>query len=125
MRTLVPIAIVLAFALTAAFFAGSGFNSIVDGGNDMQDLQDNVDDSVNVTRDSQVSGDRGRGESSIVGIVIGSASVIRDLVGLALLLPIKLESIGFPRWFAFPVGSVLEIVLIVGFVQFVTGRVWQ
>lgn len=123
MRTTLPLALTVALFISAAFFAGSGFNSIVSGDRGMQDLREEVDDSAEVDSGDDLSAQRGSDESSIVGLVVGAGQTLSSVVGLVILLPITLQKLGFPLWFAAPVGSVLEILVIVGFAQFATGRV--
>jgi uncharacterized protein (DUF983 family) len=42
---------------------------------------------------------------------------------MVVLLPMTLVDLGFPVWFAVPVGAPATIVASIGVIQFVTGRV--
>jgi len=126
MRTTYPLAIVLALGLMAAFFAGSGFNAIVTGEHKTEQVSDAVNDSANssvIGDDNNLTGSRSSsGEGSIVGLVIGASGTVIDIVSMVLLLPLTLRNLGFPVWFAVPVGGFAELLLSIGFIQFVTGR---
>lgn len=129
MRTLYPLAVILCIGLMAAFFAGSGFNAIVGagGGGAAGEIQENVD---GVANESSVNGSldgstQGAGDSTIVGMVLSSAGEIGRILGLIVMMPMTLIDLGFPAWFAIPIGSVVTIIASVGFIQFVTGRTWR
>lgn len=128
MRTLFPLAAVLCLGIMAAFFAGSGFNAIVSGDAQTGQVQDSV---VGAGNDTAVdsgkfnSSNAGGSESSIIGTVFAAAGQLFSFLQLVLLLPGTLRELGFPQWFALPVGSLVSIIVSVGFFQFVTQRDWR
>jgi hypothetical protein len=124
-RTTFPLAAILCIALAAAFFAGSGFNAIVDGEANVEQVSDEVNDTANdsVGGPGELSGSRSGGDDSIVGLAIAGARNVGTFMALILLLPLTLQELGFPAWFALPVGGVLEIIVSIGVIQFVVGRV--
>ena len=126
MRTTYPLAVVLALGLMAAFFAGSGFNAIVKGEHNTEEVSDVVTTPGNasvVGDENNLTGSRSSsGEGSIVGLVIGASGTIGNIIGMIVLLPLTLRDLGFPVWFAVPVGGFAELLLSIGFIQFVTGR---
>jgi len=122
MRTTLPLALTVALFLSAAFFAGSGFNAVVGGDRGMQDLREEVDDSAEVDSGDDLSAQRGSDESSIVGLVVGAGQTLSSVVGLVILLPITLQKLGFPLWFATPLGAGAQIIATIGLFQFITGR---
>jgi hypothetical protein len=125
MRTTFPLVLVLAMAITATFFVGSGFNDVVDGSQSIDPVQEEVDQRAaeSAAGSGNFSADRGgTDEGSIVGLVVGGAQDIVQFTSLVALLPITLNQLGFPGWFAFTIGGVLQIVVSIGILQFVTGR---
>jgi hypothetical protein len=125
MRTTFPIVLVLALGITAAFFAGSGFNGIVDGNQNVDPVESEINQRANQSAagTGNFSADRGgTDEGSIVGLVVSGARDIVQFTSLLALVPITLDQIGFPQWFALPIGGVLQIVISIGILQFVTGR---
>jgi len=127
MRTQYPLIIVLCFAVMFGMFAGSGFNAIVDGDRSTGQAQDELDSQANdsaIENGSGIAGDQSPGdEGSLVGVVISGSQTILSVLGMVALLPITLQNLGFPTWFALPIGSVAYVVAGIGFVQFVSGRV--
>lgn len=126
MRTTFPLVAVLSLFVAMAFFSGSGFNAIVDGDRNTKSLESEVNETANesVGGFDQLSGSRsGEDEGSIVGIVVAGARNIGKLIGMFALLPVTMTNLGFPVWFAAPVGIVLELIASIGIIQFVTGRV--
>jgi hypothetical protein len=127
-RTLFPIAAVLALGVALLMMQGSGFNSLVAGSQTAGPLGDAVtaqgesspanEGSLNATRSAA-------GEGSVAGLILGASSAVLDVVGLLALLPLSLERLGFPAWFALPVGSIVYIVCGLGVAQFVSGRVFR
>lgn len=119
--------VLFAIGLAGAFFAGSGFNGLVQGDGGTQQVSDVVNNSADgsVVGDSEsLTGSRETtGDGSIVGLVIGGGRVIGSVIGKIVLLPFTLMQLGFPAWFALPVGAFSELVVSVGLIQFITGRV--
>lgn len=127
-RTSFLLATVLCIGLTMALFAGSGFNALVTGSQDPGPLADSVDEQANesvIAEDEDVTSDRTGSSGSLAGLVLSSARTISEVVGMVSLLPITLQRLGFPRWFAVPLGSVVYIIAGIGVVQFLSGRVLQ
>jgi len=128
MRTTFLLATVLAIGLAMSLFAGSGFNALVQGSQAPGPLSESVAEQGNesVISDNQsVSSDRTGSSGSLAGLILSSARTIGDIVGLVSLLPITLQRLGFPAWFAVPLGSVVYIVAGIGIVQFLSGRILQ
>jgi hypothetical protein len=129
MRTIYPLGAVLALGFVLLLFAGSGFNGIVAGDANTDGLQSELQekgDQTNVGNDTVVEGSRETsGDGSIVGIAIGGTQTLVSIVGLVALLPNTLRQLGFPAWFALPIGTVVSLVSAVGIIQFITGRIWR
>jgi len=128
MRTNVVIAALISFAIAGLLITGSGagqHTGITDpvGGLD-DEVQSQAEESAVGDNGSGVSGTRGGGEdSSIISLVINGAKQIASIVGMVALLPLTLEQIGFPTWFAVPIGTAATLIVSVGLIQFITGRV--
>jgi hypothetical protein len=129
MRTILPVGAVIALGLVLLLFTGSGFNALVTGDANTNSLQDQLQDTSNETNvddSTVVEGSRETsGDGSIVGIAIGGASRLLGIVGLVALLPRTLQQLGFPAWFAVPLGSVASLIAAVGIIQFIAGRIWR
>jgi hypothetical protein len=129
MRTILPVGAVIALGLVLLLFTGSGFNALVTGDANTNSLQDQLQDTSNETNvddSTVVEGSRETsGDGSIVGIAIGGASRLLGIVGLVALLPRTLQQLGFPTWFATPLGSVASLIAAVGIIQFIAGRIWR
>ena len=128
MRTIVPVMIVLSLAISGAMIGGSGFEDVwgspapeTDAAEDELDEQA---DGLNPNDNSPVEGPVNSDDSSIVGLVVDSLSSVVGLAASTAVLPATLTSMGFPTWFALPVGSVVYILAGVGVVQFATNRRW-
>jgi hypothetical protein len=129
MRTLYPLGAVIALGLVLLLFTGSGFNALVAGDANTQGLQDELRDTNNqsdLSNGTVVEGSRETGgQGSIVGIAIGGAQKLLRIVQLVALLPRTLIQLGFPVWFAAPVGGVASLIASVGVIQFISGRIWR
>lgn len=128
MRTIYPVALVLSLAVAAMMFQMSGFNAHLSQDNSVDQLSDEMDDRANdsaISQDGNFSGSaRSRG-GGLVGFVISGVGAVMNIASMAIMLPSALMSLGFPWWFAHPVGRVIQIIVSIGVVQFASGRVWQ
>lgn len=128
MRTKGAIGVILAFGLAFALMSGSGIGAIVFGENpdDAESsgtLDDLIDDSDVDEDDGGLAGNIGDdNEPTVTGFVISGAQFVASLVGAVALLPLTLMRLGFPSYFAVPVGGIAQIIAFVGLIQFVTGR---
>lgn len=126
MRTEFFVVTLLAFAVMGLMFAGSGFNSAVgvDGSNSQ--LESSVNESSErVNPADGVEGARAGSDSSIVGIAIGGAQQIAGILVLVGYWPAALQTLGFPGWFATPVGIIAQLIVGIGLFQFATGRIYE
>ena len=67
---------------------------------------------------ADVAGDN---EPTLVGVAISGGQFAASLVGAVALLPVTLMRLGFPSYFAVPVGGVAQIIAFIGLIQFVRG----
>lgn len=128
MRTNFIIMSVMALAIAGLFMSASGFNAVAGVGQNPtggigDEFSDKAGESDAIGENESFSGTRAGGESSsIVGLVLGGARKIATMLSMVVLLPRTLANIGFPAWFAGPVGTIGSLLASVGLIQFVTGR---
>lgn len=132
MRTTMPVFLVLCMAVVGLMFAGSGFNDVMGisdrTGAAADELQGQANNSSvgNDPDSSQFESDaRTDNSGSLVGFVISGASVVWDIGELVIVLPQVLKNIGFPGWFADPFGTITQIIVSIGLIQFASGRVYR
>lgn len=128
MRTIYPVigvlcvltmAAVWQLAGVGALFAASGPGSQLDTGQ-----FNNTSDQYNP--DTGFSGDASSSDDGdIVGMIISGTGDITSLSGLVNLIPNILVSFGLPWAFAFPLGQLSQIIVLVGVVQFAVNRDWR
>lgn len=127
-RTIFPILFVLALGVAALIWGMSGMGSIygtqdpVSGSQAGGELED-------ASNDSAVGGGSFNGSASgetsdggIVGIIISGISFIVSFASMVGLLPFELMNLGFPNYFAIPIGLLSQALIGLGIVQFATNR---
>jgi len=129
MNTKDVLGVVLAFGVLFSLAAGSGVGATIFGGSpgdaettrtlDKIGEEASVDSEEGGGIDADVAGDN---EPTIVGVAISGGEFIATLVGAVALLPLTLTRLGFPYWFATPIGAGAQIIATIGLFQFVTGR---
>jgi hypothetical protein len=126
MRTNFLLAMVMSLALAGALITGSGFAALVGQGDPTGGISENVNKTAKNTTldDGKLSGENAPSDDdSIISLIIDGGKEIGDIVGMVTLLPLTLMNMGFPAWFAIPVGAPVTIIASIGVIQFVTGRV--
>lgn len=127
MRTIYPVVVTLAIVVAALMFTMSGAADIFGTGSSPGD-SGVVGQAESVANDSAANDGvdtSAKSNSDLIGFIIGGLSTIASVVKLVVALPLTLEQIGFPKWFSYPLGIVMEIILSIGIAQFISGRVWQ
>lgn len=130
MRAKSVLGVVLAFGVAFALLSGSGIGASVFGASpgdaDTARTLDDLGDQASVDEEDQtggLSGDvTGDNEPTIAGLAISAGGFVTDLVVAVALLPVALIRLGFPRYFAVPIGGVAQVIAFIGLAQFVTGR---
>jgi hypothetical protein len=128
MRTTFPLAVVLCLGIALLLFSGSGFNAIVEGSQDAGPLGDNIEQKANespVQNGSIAVSRSASDEGSIAGLILGGSTAAIKSFELLAFLPITMQRLGFPEWFAVPIGSLVYIVVAIGIAQFVSGRIYE
>jgi hypothetical protein len=127
-RSKTILGVVLAFGVAFSLLAGSGIGGAIFGATPGDaETSRTLDDIAN---DSSVDPDEGDGlaadvggdnEPTLVGVAISGGAFAVQLVAAVALLPVTLMELGFPAYFAVPVGGVAQIIAFIGLVQFVRG----
>ena len=129
METKSVFGVVLAFGLAFALVAGSGVGAAVFGespgdaetSRTLEDIQSeaSVDEDAK-NSDGGLSANIGTdNEPTLVGVAIAGGQFLTSLVGAVALLPVTLMRLGFPNYFAVPVGGIAQILAFIGLVQFI------
>jgi len=132
MRTIKIVLVVAAMGTAALMWGMSGVGAIygaddpVDGLSSGESVQEQANGSA-ASEDGNfsASADNSGGADNIVGVVLSGASAITDFAGMVALLPWELQSLGFPAFFAFPIGFLAQAIAGIGVVQFAAGRVYR
>lgn len=128
MRTTFPLALVLCLGVAMLLFAGSGFNGLVTGSQSPGPLGDAIgqqserspvnNGSISVSRSAS-------DEGSVAGLILGGTQTAFQAFNLLAFLPVTMQRLGFPSWFAVPIGSIVYIIVGLGIAQFVSGRIYK
>lgn len=129
MNTKSVFGVVLAFGVAFALLAGSGVGAAVFGENpgdaESSKTLEEVKGEAEIAEDAKDS-DGGLSanigtdnEPTLVGVAIAGGQFLTSLVGAVALLPVTLMRLGFPSYFAVPVGGVAQILAFIGLVQFI------
>ena len=129
MRSKSVLGVVLAFGVAFALLAGSGIGATVFGASpgdaDTARSLEDIGGDAEVDADSEgggLSADvTGDNEPTLVGVAISGGTFAAQLVGAVAYIPGTLMRLGFPRYFAIPVGGVAQIIAFIGLIQFVRG----
>lgn len=128
MRTAPIVAAVLALGVAFTVIAGSGVGASIFGETGDSAAESTLED---LSEDAEIGEGEGEGiggdvgsddEPTVTAFILSGASFAIDLVAAIALLPVTMANLGFPTWFAIPIGGTAQIIGAIGFVQFVTGR---
>jgi hypothetical protein len=128
MRTTFPLAVVLCLGVALLLFSGSGFNAIVSGSQSPGPLGDALGQQADQSpvQDGSISVRRSASdEGSVAGLILGGSQSAFQALNLLAFFPQTLQRLGFPTWFALPVGSLVYVVVGIGIAQFVSGRIYE
>lgn len=128
MRTLYPALVVLALGAATVMWGLGGFGALY-GADDPAEGLDSGGELEKQANDSAADDDNSfggsasnSGDGDIVGLIISGLGYVADFFGMVVLLPWELAELGFPWWFAAPVGSISQLLVGLGIVQWATGR---
>lgn len=119
----------LSFGVAFAIAAGGGMGPAVFGESatdapttktvgDVADDADIASDSDGEGLSADVAGDN---EPTLVGVAISGGQFVAQLVAMVTIFPYTLIRLGFPAYFAVPIGSVAQIIVFIGLIQFIRG----
>jgi hypothetical protein len=126
MKTTYPVLVVMALAVASLMWGMSGIGSLYTDDR-MSEIQSG-EDLEKTSENSSVHGynaSAGPNEGgNIFGLIISGAVRVSRIAGMVVLLPLELYTLGFPWWFAAPVGTLIELIVGIGILEFVTNREW-
>lgn len=129
MRTIAPMAAVLALAVAGAMLGASGFAGAwgAEPPTTAAGAQDKLNSSAGDIQPSNnpVSGPVSSSDGSVIGLIASGLGSVTDVAGMVALLPVVLTNLGFPSWFAYPLGLLAQLLAGIGIIQFATGRRWR
>jgi hypothetical protein len=125
MRNTAPMLLVFAIAVSGTMLAMSGFGAV--WGAEPPQTQAAQEQLANNASEANpnngpISGPVSSGDSDIVGLIANGLGSVTDWVGAVVLLPVTLKKLGFPWWFAAPLGSLAYIITGFGIIEFATNR---
>ncbi len=127
MRTIAFVLVVFSIGVAVTMVTASGFAGVWGAeppqSQVAQEELQNASNSSNPNADP-IQGPVSSGESSLTGIIVDGFSSIFDFAGAVVALPATLMDLGFPGWFAKPVGRIAQLIAGIGGIQFATGREW-
>lgn len=126
-NTTFSVYLVLGLAVAGIILAGSGFDDNFASQPPDTELEEKAKARANESAVSTgfTAEARGEEDGSIMGFVIAGGGWLLDMITLIAVLPAYLMDHGAPFWFAFPVGMFFEIWASVGFIQWLTGRIYR
>jgi hypothetical protein len=129
MRTTWGVFLVLAIGASALMFGLSGYGAQYsdDPSQGLGPIGEDVNKSAenSSVRGGGVEGAASGSDEPLISFILNGASVILETAKLVVALPLALINLGFPAWFAIPVGSIVSIVTSIGIIQFITGRIYK
>ena len=128
MDTRIVYIVVISIAVSGLIWQMAGFSELFTADSPGDDLKSG-DKLEKQAQDSAVEGnftsDTRANQGSLVGTIISGGSAIFSMIGIVVFLPGELMNLMLPRWFAQPVGTLASILISMGLIQFVTGRVFR
>jgi len=128
MNTTTPVLLVLSIGVAGLMLSMSGFAGVWGAPvPQTQGAQEEVEDSASDLSPGEGpnEGPVNSGESSVIGLITNALSAITSIAGAILLLPVTLMEIGFPPFFAVPIGLLAQIIGGIGLLEFATNREWS
>jgi hypothetical protein len=127
MRTLVPMMIVLALAVAGMMLTGGAFAS--EWGAQppsTEQAQAGLNDSAGDVnpQSGPIEGPVAQTDGSIIGLIGSGLGTITKIGGAVATLPLTLVNLGFPAWFAYPLGLIGQLLVGIGIIEFAINREW-
>jgi len=129
MRTIVSLAAILSLAVAGAILGGSGFAAAwgAEPPTTAAAAQDRLDESSSNVQPSNnpIDGPVSSADDSIIGLIGSGLGSVTAIAGMVALLPVVLVDLGFPAYFAFPIGALAQLLAGIGIIQFGINRRWR
>lgn len=126
MNTTAAALMVLCIGVATAMLGGAGFaqawGAPAPQTGAAQDQLNETGDRVNP--EEKVEGPVSSGDSDLVGLIVDSIQKIPKIAGAVMLLQVTLMELGFPAWFALPVGTFGQIIVAIGVIEVASNREW-
>lgn len=127
MRTIAPVMIVLAIGVAGVMIGMSGFGAAWGADSPTTSgAQEKLNESAKNQNPNKgpVSGPVSSGDSDIIGLIANGLGSMVDIASAVALLPVTLMNLGFPAYFAVPIGSLAYIIAGIGVIEYGTNREW-
>jgi hypothetical protein len=122
-----PVFIVLSIAVAGMMLGASGFSaawgSAPPSTSAAQEQLNNSSGKV-APADGPVAGPVTSSDSAIIGLISSALGTVVNLAGAVALLPLTLIELGFPAFFAVPLGLIGQLVVGVSLIEFASNREW-
>jgi hypothetical protein len=122
MNTTNVIGAVVSLAVMFALVSGSGVGGEIFGQDPSTTGLDELSESAEENKDPEFQVTAAIAQAPFVGAILEFGGMVRTFVTVVGLLPIYLGRLGFPMWFATPIGVLAQLIASVGVFQVVTGR---
>jgi len=128
-RTTWGVFLVLAIGAAALMFGLSGYGAQYqdDPSQGLGPVGSGVSDRAenSSVRGGGVEGSASGSDEPLISFILNGGAIILETAKLVVALPLALINLGFPRWFAVPVGAIVSIGTSIGIIQFITGRIYK
>lgn len=121
MKTVYPLVLILAIAMASWMLADSEFNREVGVQHDTGLVDNYKNTAQNVSVNQEDPGIVGS-VASMLTMVVTAVSKLFNIVMFLVFLPLELIALGFPGWFAWPLGLSAQVLGSIGILQFAAGR---
>lgn len=115
----VPQMFVLAMAVSSAMLVGSGFNDWANTGYDpgLEGAAEDLRETAHENTDASTIA----GALNLLGLAISAINILVTTFVWVYLFPAALMNIGFPAWFAVPIGLPVLYINLIGTAEFLRG----
>lgn len=125
METTDVIGVVIAFGVAFTLISGSGLGAAVFDEQAPETTLDTYSETVEENKEPSFSVVGALGDLPLIGIIIDFGDIVSTFVGTVAFLPIYLMRLGFPNYFAVPVGTIAQLIATIGIFQVITGREYR
>jgi hypothetical protein len=114
--------LVMCFAVMFAIISGSGVGATIFGQEPSTTGLDKLSEAAEENKDPEFNVLTSLAQVPFVGAILDFANMVRTFISVVTLLPLYLIRLGFPNWFAGPIGVLAQLIASIGLFQLVTGR---